>query len=132
MCMQEGKLRKAAETKAGIRSTFELATKTGADDKLDKLISSGIRDSLTMPTIEKVVEKGKELRGRGRFKGKQKALPEEEVLRKLQALLDPGSRNINPLLDLSGEWSTRHSCCRLTAVGSLFCGPFLPSLRHPK
>lgn len=119
---KEGQLRTSQKTESTIQNCFHLATESGAHKKVDKIVSSGVRDSLSHSTVERVIEKGKELRGRGRYKGKATAKPENEIVAQLKSMLEIGASRINPLLSMEGALLLVHDVLLLNSLApsSLF------------
>lgn len=63
--IQSGELRKPEETLAEINKQIELANESGGTEKIKKSVaSSGIRDSLSTPIINHLLELGKKLQKR--------------------------------------------------------------------
>lgn len=68
------------------------------------IASNGVRDSMTHAAVDIAIEKGKELRERGRFrkKGKKREMKEKDVVAELEDWLSSSAPDINPLLDMPG------------------------------
>lgn len=86
-----------------VQATLELSTASGAESRIkDAMASHGIRDSLSHEGVLATVEKGKEMRGRGRSKGKGRQLGEPEVIKWLEDYRANQAPEINPLLAMPG------------------------------